>query len=169
MSLTEKWSKDDNMSLIERILRIDLTEQKIIKKKVPLEFFENYLGGRGIGAKILFNELKPRTDPLSPENVMIYSTGTLSGTFAPASAKLTIVSKSPETNFYCKTSVGGHFSPELKFAGYDCIVVSGASQEPVYINIMDDLVEIKDANVVWGRDVRETDRLLKRELKDKKN
>ena len=154
------------MSFTGRILRIDLTEQRVEKETLPRDFFENYLGGRGIGAKILFDELPPRIDPLSPENIIIFSTGTLGGTFAPASSRLTVTSKSPETNLYCKSTVGGHFSPELKFAGYDGIVVSGAAQKPVYLYIKDDLVEIRDASHLWGKDVRETDRILKQELKD---
>ncbi|MBA7570426.1 putative oxidoreductase YdhV [subsurface metagenome] len=154
------------MSFTGQILRIDLTEQKITKERLPKEFFANYLGGRGIGIKILFDELQPKTDPLSPENIMIFSTGTLGGTFAPASSRLTITSKSPETNFYCKTTVGGFFSPELKFAGYDAIVVTGAAPKPVYLYIKDDLVEIRDASHLWGKDVRETDRMLKQELED---
>ena len=154
------------MSFMGRILRINLTEQKIEKETLPGDFCANYLGGRGIGAKILFDELPPKIDPLSPENIIIFSTGTLGGTFAPASSRLTITSKSPETNFYCKTTVGGHFSPELKFAGYDGIVVSGAAQKPVYLYIKDDLIEIRDASHLWGKDVRETDKILKQELED---
>lgn len=154
------------MSFFGKILKINLTEQKIRKERLPKKFFETYLGGRGIGAKILLEEVDQNTDPLSPENVLIVSTGTLAGTFAPASARLTITSKSPETNIYCKSSVGGHFSPELKFAGYCAIVVSGASQKPVYINIKDDSVEIRDADHIWGKDIRETNKILKKELED---
>ncbi len=154
------------MSFMGRILRIDLTEQKVEKETLSRDFLENYLGGRGIGAKVLFDELPPKIAPLSPENIIIFATGTLGGTFAPASSRLTVTSKSPETNLYCKSTVGGHFSPELKFAGYDGIVVSGASPKPVYLYIKDDLVEIRDAGHLWGKDVRETDRILKQELED---
>ncbi len=156
------------MSLNKKIIKVDLTKKKINKERLPKKFFENYLGGRGMGAKILFEGVSETTEPLSPENIVIVSTGTLAGTFAPASARLTITSKSPETGIYCKSSVGGHFSPELKFAGYDGIVISGASENPVYLNIRDDLVEIKDATHLWGKDVRKTNAILKRELEDKK-
>jgi len=154
------------MSFKATILRVDLTKQKIEKQELPQKFVEDYLGGRGIGAKLLYDELPAGTNPLSPENMVVFSSSVLGGTFAPASARLTVSSKSPETNFYCKSNVGSHFSPELRFAGYDCIVVTGAADKPVYLYIKDDIVEIRDAGHLWGRDVRETDRILKEELGD---
>ena len=154
------------MSIMQKMLRIDLTEGKISREDLPVSIWEDYLGGRGIGAKILYDELPPKTDPLSPENILVFSTGPLGGTFAPASSRLNVTSKSPETNFYCKTTVGGHFAPELKLAGYDGIVISGASKKPVYLYIKNDNVEIRDASHLWGKDVRETDNFLKKALND---
>ncbi len=154
------------MSFNATILRVNLTEHKIEKQQLPQNLIEDYLGGRGIGIKILYDELPAGTKPFSPENIVVFSTGVLGGTFAPASARLTVTSKSPETNFYCKSNVGSHFSPELRFAGYDCILVTGASEKPVYLYIKDDTVEIRDAGHLWGKDVRETDRIMKEELED---
>ncbi len=154
------------MSFSGSILRVDLTTQRIEKPEVPQKLVENYLGGRGIGIKLLYDELPAGTNPLSPENMVVFSSSVLGGTFAPASARLTVTSKSPETNLYCKSNVGSHFSPELRFAGYDCIIVTGASDKPVYLYIKDDTVEIRDASHLWGSDVRETDRMLKEELGD---
>jgi len=150
------------------ILRVNLTNGVIEKQHIPQEIIEEYLGGRGLGIKLLYEELPAGVDPLSPENMMIFSTGVFGGTFAPASARLTVSSKSPETNCYCKSNVGSHFSPELRFAGYDCIVITGASKQPVYLNIKDDSVEIREATHIWGKDVRETDKILKQELKDER-
>ena len=97
------------MSFKATILRVDLTKQKIEKQELPQKFVEDYLGGRGIGAKLLYDELPAGTNPLSPENMVVFSSSVLGGTFAPASARLTVSSKSPETNFYCKSNVGSHF------------------------------------------------------------
>ena len=87
------------MSFNATILRVNLTEHKIEKQQLPKKLLEEYLGGRGIGIKILYDELPAGTEPLSPENIVVFSTGVLGGTFAPASARLTVTSKSPETNF----------------------------------------------------------------------
>ena len=154
------------MSFNAAILRVNLTEHKIEKQQLPQKLIEDYLGGRGLGIKILYDELPAGTKALSPENIVVFSTGVLGGTFAPASARLTVTSRSPETNFYCKSNVGSHFSPELRFAGYDCILVTGASDKPVYLYIKDHTVEIRDADHLWGKDVRETDKILKEELGD---
>jgi aldehyde:ferredoxin oxidoreductase len=154
------------MSFRATVLRVDLTEHKIEKQELSQKLLEDYLGGRGIGVKLLYDELPAGTNPLSPGNMVVFSSSVLGGTFAPASARMTVTSKSPETNLYCKSNVGSHFSPELRFAGYDYIVITGASDKPVYLCIRDDIVEIRDAGHLWGRDVRETDRLLKEELGD---
>jgi aldehyde:ferredoxin oxidoreductase len=158
----------DLMSITRRVLRVDLTRGSLQTEPLPLELYQHYLGGRGIGARILFDEVRADTDPLSPDNILIISAGALAGTFAPASARLTVTSKSPETGIYCKSSVGGHWSPELKFAGYDVVVIKGKAKAPVYLSIRDDKVEIVDASRLWGMDVRETNRALKEELDDER-
>jgi aldehyde:ferredoxin oxidoreductase len=149
-----------------KLLRVDLTHRKISVEETSRDLFENFLGGRGLNVKYLFDELSPHTDPYSPENVLIMSPGSLGGTFAPASSRLTVTSKSPETFRYGRTTAGGHFAPELKLAGYDAILIKGAADQPVYLYIHDDQVEIRDACHLWGQDVRETTLLLKKELQD---
>jgi aldehyde:ferredoxin oxidoreductase len=149
-----------------KMLRVDLTKKETSIEELSGDLFRDYLGGRGINVRYLLEELPQKVDPYGPENILLISAGSLSGTIAPASSRLTVSSKSPETLFYCKTTSGGHFAPELKLAGYDGIIVTGASDDPVYLYIKDDKVEIRDARHLWGQDVRETDRMLKEEIGD---
>jgi aldehyde:ferredoxin oxidoreductase len=149
-----------------KLIRVDLTHRDISIEETSRDLFENYLGGRGLNMKFLMEESSPHIDPFSPENVLILSAGALGGTLAPASSRLTVTSKSPETLLYGKTTSGGHFAPELKLAGYDAIIINGAADCPVYLWIHDDHIEIRDGSHLWGRDVRETDQVLKQELDD---
>jgi aldehyde:ferredoxin oxidoreductase len=105
-------------------------------------------------------------DPLGPENVLIWSPGTLSGTSAPSSGRTSVTCKGPATGLYLKVSVGGHLGAELKYAGYDYLVISGRASHPVYLWIDDDRVEIREAQHLWGKGTRETDDLIKAELDD---
>ncbi|MFC1803509.1 aldehyde ferredoxin oxidoreductase family protein [Thermoproteota archaeon] len=144
-----------------RLLQVDLSKGKIRVEDVPKSLIDAYIGGRSINARLLWDYLKPNTSPLGPNNVIIFGAGVLAGTSAPSCGRITITTKSPETNIYLKTSAGGYFSHEMKFAGYDHILIKGISQSPVYLWIEDDTVEIMDASNLWGKDVRETNRLLK--------
>jgi len=148
------------------ILYVDLTKGKVSKKTIPKKLFAEFLGARGVNAKLLWDLLKPGIDPLGPENVLIFGAGTLTGTNAPSSGRLTVTCKSPATNLYAKASAGGHWGAELKFAGYDNIVILGTSKKPTYIWIDDEHVELKDAEGIWGKNVRETDKIIKEELGD---
>jgi aldehyde:ferredoxin oxidoreductase len=121
------------------------------------------MGGRGFGAKILFDSLSPGTDALSPDNILILSTGPLTGTSAPGS-KLSIISKSPLTGGYGDSSVGGHIGPEIRYAGYDVLVLKGRSIKPVYLWIENERVEFRDASHLWGQGSLATQEHLKNEL-----
>jgi len=156
------------MAFRGQIVHIDLTTRTIEKHTLSPRLFEDYLGGRGIGARFLIDSVDPEVDPLSPQSVVLICAGTLTGTFAPGAARLTITAKSVETGIYCKSSVGGHFAPELKFAGYDALKITGASSKPVYISIQNESIQIRDAQHLWGKDVRLTNRILKAELEDAK-
>jgi len=150
------------------ILYVNLTDKKI--KKVPLDrsVMELYIGGRGIGAKLLYDLTKdtPRFDPLSPVNPLIVATGPFTGVFVPKGNKYAYITKSPLTGAYLDTFSGGHFGPELKYAGYDVIVITGASEKPVYLYINDDEVKILDASHLWGKPVNEVDEILKKDHND---
>jgi aldehyde:ferredoxin oxidoreductase len=149
-----------------KILQVDLSKRKIWTESVPEEWIHKFVGSRGVNAKILWDSVGPGIDPLGPENTLIFGTGTLSGTFAPTSGRTTITCKSPTTHLYLKTNVGGHWGTELKYAGYDYLVVRGAAKTPVYLWIDDGKVEIRDARHLWGKDVRETTSLLHEEIGD---
>ncbi len=149
------------------ILNIDLTKGVINKEPLTMDFAAKWLGGEGFGAKILWDEVGPEVkDALEPGNVIIYTTGPLTGTLAPSSGRLEIVTRSPLTNIFGDSNSGGHFAPEFKNAGYDAIVIKGKAQKPVYVWIDDEVVEIRDASRLWGKTVSETDRSIKDELGD---
>ncbi|MEM1589464.1 MAG: aldehyde ferredoxin oxidoreductase family protein [Candidatus Bathyarchaeia archaeon] len=151
-----------------KILHVDLTKGKIWIEKLNRKLAELFLGGRGINAKLLWDLIsKPGIDPLGPENVLIFGTGTLTGTTAPSSGRTTITCKGPITNLYLKTNMGGHWGAELKFAGYDHLVIHGRAKNPVYIAVQDERVEIRDARHLWGLNVREVTETLVDELDDK--
>ena len=149
-----------------KILYADLGNKKMRTRLIPKEWCAKFIGGRGINAKLLWDLIKPGTNPLSPENVLIFGAGALTGTNAPSSGRTTITCKGSITNLYSKATMGGHWGAKLKFAGYDHIIILGASEKPVYIWINDGDVEIKDASHLWGMDVRTVDKTLRRELKD---
>ena len=149
-----------------KILHVDLSAEKVWEEKLSPERVKKLLGGRGVNAALLFELTKPGIDPLGEENVLIFGTGALSGTFAPSSGRMTITAKGPATNLYLKSSVGGHFAPELKFAGYDYLVIRGKARCPVYLWIQGGNVTFCDAIHLWGKDVQETEELIQEELKE---
>lgn len=138
-----------------KILKIDLST-KSINIIETFQHGEKFLGGRGIAVKLLYDHLKPQTDALSPGNVLIFMTGPLTGTLSPSSGRIDVVAKSPETNLLGGSNAGGFFGPELKNAGFDGIVILGKSEAPVYIEINNDHVEIKDATDIFNKNVFET-------------
>ncbi|QGP93952.1 Aldehyde ferredoxin oxidoreductase, domains 2 & 3 [Neomoorella glycerini] len=148
------------------ILQVDLTAAKV--KTMPLDegLAEKFLGGNGFGSRFLWEMVPPEVDPLSPDNIFILATGPLGGTLIPNSGRVEAIAKSPLTNIYGDSNSGGFFGPELKFAGYDMIIFQGRASQPVYLYIEDDLVEIRDASHLWGKDTMETEAALKAEIHD---
>jgi aldehyde:ferredoxin oxidoreductase len=147
---------------IGKILRIDLTEERISTQTFSEETLRKYIGGSGLGAKILFDETSEKTDPLGPENLLIFMTGPLVGTKAPNFGRYQVVTKSPLTGAYGEGNSGGTWGTTLKKAGYDGVVVKGKANRPVYIWINNGEVEIRDASHLWGKDTYEMDGILKR-------
>jgi len=152
---------------IGEILRVDLTSGKVSIEEVNKNFAKKFIGGRGLGVKILYDELEPKIDPLSPENKLIFATGPVTGTRAPTSGRYCVVSKSPLTGTIFDSHSGGFWGPELKFAGYDGIIIEGGAKKPVYIWIADKQVEIRDASDIWGLDTHETTEKLVKETDPK--
>ncbi|GAV24933.1 aldehyde ferredoxin oxidoreductase [Carboxydothermus islandicus] len=151
-----------------KVLRVNLSTGEIKKEPLDLEVAKKFLGGRGLGSYFLANEIDPAVDPLSPENKIIFATGPLTGSSAPTSGRYMVVTKSPLTGAIACSNSGGFWGAELKFAGYDLIIVEGKAANPSYIYINDDTVEIRDAQNYWGKLVSETTELLQKEVGDPK-
>lgn len=145
----------------KQILRVNLTTGKITKEPLIMEWAQDYLGGRGLATKYLWEGMDPATDPLAPGNMLIFATGPLTGTMAATGGRFTVVTKGPLTNAIASSNSGGKFGAELKFAGYDMLIVEGRSEKPVYLLIVDDQVELKDASEYWGTTVWHTEETLK--------
>ena len=150
-----------------RVLRVDLSEREAWVEELDWELVANYVGGRGLAAKLLYDALGPGEDPLSPRNPLILATGPLTGTQAPACGRSVLAAKSPLTNTIFDSNSGGLIGPELKRAGFDVVVIVGESDEPVFIYITDEGAEIRPAKHLWGRTTSETIRALKSELSEK--
>jgi len=148
-----------------RILRVDLSTGEI-RTEPSWPYAKRFLGGRGVSQQILFNELSPNVSTLSPDNIITFGTGPLAGTIAPAACRLSIDSKNLLTPGIGSSSCGGNFAPELRFAGYDNIVVRGKAEAPVYLFIDDAHIEIRNASHIWGHTTWETDSLIKQEIGD---
>jgi len=145
------------MSYRWEILRVNLSTGIANKEPLNKNWAGKYFGGRGLGAKYLYEELKEGVNPLSPDNKIILATGPLTGTIVPCSGKLAIISKSPATGTIVDCSVGGTFASQLKFAGYDMLIIEGQAKTPIYIVINDDKVRIHSAEHLWGKGVIETE------------
>lgn len=145
------------------ILRVDLSAGKINKEPLPQEALRPLLGGKGLGAYILVKEQIPGTDPLSPENRLIFNVGPLTGTTAPTAGRLGSTTKSPATGTYSDAYCGGYFGQTLKYAGYDALVIQGAANEPVMLLIDDDRVEILPARHLWGKTIPQSYEQLKQD------
>jgi len=144
-----------------KVLRIDLTTKKISKEELEEKEARAFIGGAGLGIGILYNEVKQRTDPLSSENKLIFSLGPLVGSMAPCCHRMAVVAKSPLTNTVGMALSGGEFPAELKFAGYDAVIIEGAAEKPVYIWIHDDKTELRDATPFWGIQTQDTQLFIK--------
>jgi len=145
---------------VDKILFVDLTSRQILTAPLNQEWIEDYWGCWGLALRYYWDEVSPTVDPLSPENVLVLMTGALSGTLTPLSGRMCLVSKSPQSGTVFQSNVGGGISNELKFAGYDGIVVRGKASSPVYLKIEDDRVSLEDAGDLWGKGIFETDKLL---------
>jgi aldehyde:ferredoxin oxidoreductase len=158
--------KDDYYGYAGTILRVNLTTKEITKEPFPREWMKLHLGGEAVAARILYDEVSPEVPALSAENKVILSMGPIVGTLAPCSSRITITTKSPVTDMYSDSNSGGHWGPEMKYAGYDHLIIEGASKEPVYLWIDDDTVELRDARHLWGKNTWEADEMIKAEVGD---
>lgn len=146
------------------VLRVDLSTGRVTKEPLHERWARDYVGGRGLGARYLYDEMDPRADALSPANKLVFATGPLTGTNASCGARYMVVTKGPLTNCITTSNSGGHWGPELKFAGYDMLILEGASARPVYLSIHDEEVDLRPADRWWGKSVSETDDGIRAEL-----
>lgn len=149
-----------------RLLRVDLTSGKFGVEPIDPAWEENFLGGRGLAGALLYRELPPSVEPLSPENKLIMATGPLVGTPAPGSGRFAVTTKSPLTGIYLESICGGSFGPRFKACGFDVMIIEGQSDHPVYLSITEDRVEIRDASHLWGTKTLDCQELIRHELHD---
>jgi aldehyde:ferredoxin oxidoreductase len=149
-----------------KVLFVDLTRATIQEEKVPEQIYREFIGGNGLGIRMLYEKMKPKTDPLGPDSMLGFVVGALTGTPVPGSGRHMIVAKSPLTGTWAESNSGGAFGPELKTAGYDALFFSGISSQPVYLLIKDGKAELRDASHLWGKDAYETEDMLHQEIGD---
>jgi aldehyde:ferredoxin oxidoreductase len=158
-------TKGGNMSTTYnlKMLRVNLTDRTIKKEDLDEKLAKKFLGGRGLGTKILYDEGVATVEPLSPENKLIFINGPLTGANVPTGGRYMVVTKAPLNNMIASSNSGGVWGARLKYAGYDALIVEGKAEKPVYLVIDDEHVEIKDAVALWGKTSEETEEVLKEE------
>jgi aldehyde:ferredoxin oxidoreductase len=149
-----------------KILRINLTDKTSKEEKLPLEIAKDFIGGAGLGIKYLFDEVKPGTDPLGPDNKLIFAPGPFTGTSIPCASRMAVTGKSPLTGAVGVALTGGYFPAELKFAGWDAIIIEGKADKPTWISVKDGTVRFHDAAGIWGTMTFDCQQMIKDNLKD---
>ena len=148
---------------MDRILRLDLSRGEFREEQLEEAVLKKYFGGSGLATKILFEETTADTEPLSPENRLIFMTGPMTGTAVPTSSRYSVVARAPKTGIFGESNSSGFWGPELKQAGYDGLIFQGKAASPVYVWIDNGQVSIRDAGHLWGKDTFETDEIVRAE------
>jgi aldehyde:ferredoxin oxidoreductase len=149
-----------------KILRINLTQKTSKEEKLPPEVAKDFIGGAGFGIKYLYDEVRSGTDPLGPENKLIFVPGPFTGTTIPCASRMAVVGKSPLTGAVGMALTGGQFPAELKFAGWDVVIIEGKAEKPTYVSIKDSAVRFHDAQGVWGTMTGDCQQIIKDALRD---
>ena len=149
-----------------KTLRVDVSNRRAEILPTDMPMARLFLGGRGFNMKRLYDEVAPGIDPRSEQNKYFIGTGMFAGTHCAMGARINVSGKSPQTGIVGDSNAGTHFAADLKFAGYDQVIIEGKAEEPVYVFIDDDQVSFRDAKALWGRTVSETTRAIRQELKD---
>jgi aldehyde:ferredoxin oxidoreductase len=139
-----------------KLLRVNLTSGSLNSEEIPKQSLKDYVGGRGLGVKLLFDEVKPNIDPLGKNNKVIIATGPLTGTPMPTGCRYEVVTESPLTGTITGANAGGYFGPMLKRTGLDAIIIEGRAKSPVYLSIVNDKINLQDAAEIWGWDTHKT-------------
>ena len=145
---------------VGKILRVDLTSGKVSTEPLNTSLARKFIGARGLAEKILRDEIAPDIDPLSAENKLIFATGPLTGTLATSGSRYNVVTKGPLTGTVAASNSGGFFGPELKYAGYDLVIIEGKANKPMYLWIYNDKVKLRCAEHLWGKLTDEATDLL---------
>jgi len=156
------------MGYTGKILKVDLSAGKISEEKLNMNFAKIFLGGSGLACRILYDMINRDTNPLGPENPLIFMTGPLTGTPAPSCGRYVVCAKSPLTGIWGESNSGGKFGPMLKFSGFDGIIITGRSEKPVYLSIIDGNVELKSAEHLMGKTTFETQKIIAEEIGEKR-
>jgi aldehyde:ferredoxin oxidoreductase len=143
---------------------INLSKEKISIEKIPISLKKIYLGGRGLNSYYLYKMIKPGIDPLSPDNVLIFGTGFLTGTLVPNSSRFNVSAKSPESGILGDANCGGYFAAEMRYAGFDTIIILGKAKKPCYLYLNDGTIKIKDAKEYWGMDTTEVQQTIRKDI-----
>jgi aldehyde:ferredoxin oxidoreductase len=143
-----------------KLLRVDLTHQKVTVEDIDPKISKDYIGGRGVAIRYLYDEVDPMVDPLSPENKLIMATGPLTATPAPTGNRYMVITKSPLSGALTNSNSGGDFPTWMKRTGFDLFIFEGKSQKPVYLWVNEDQIEIRPADHLWGKDTHVTTDLL---------
>jgi aldehyde:ferredoxin oxidoreductase len=149
-----------------KILRVDLSREKAYTEEPPETIYRRYLGGGALAAYYLLRELKPGIDPLGPENKIVFAASVITGVPVPGISRLSIAAKSPLTGAWGESEAGGYFAPELKFAGFDVVIVEGQARNPLYLFVHDGEVEFRDATRLWGKVTGDVQRAIHEEIGD---
>jgi len=151
-----------------KLLVVDLSNGKIEDEPLNEDYVRRFIGGSGLACRYIYDMVDADTDPLGPENPLFFMAGPLTGTRAPSCGRFVICARSPLTDLWGEANSGGFFGPEMRFAGYDGIVVKGQSPEPVYLRVEDGRAELRSASHLWGKSTYETQALIREELGDEK-
>ncbi len=154
------------MSWAGKILRVNLTTGTVKSEPLNMKWAKDYLGSRGLATKYFTEEVDAKVDPLAAANKIIWATGPLTGTMASTGGRYTVVTKGPLTGAIACSNSGGYWGAELKMAGWDMIIFEGKSPKPVYLSVVDDVAELRDASHLWGKSVWETEATLKKDSQD---
>ena len=151
-----------------KILHVDLTNRSITIENPGKDFYRKYVGGSALGMYYLLKDTPPNADPLGPDNVMVFADSILTGVPIAGLSRITVTSKSPLTGLAGDSQSGGFFPAELKFTGFDAVVIKGKADSPVYLSIINGKAELRSAQKLWGKITKEVETLIKVELKDEK-
>jgi|MudIll2142460700_1097286.scaffolds.fasta_scaffold08546_4 aldehyde:ferredoxin oxidoreductase len=151
---------------VGQLLRVNLSRRAVSKEPLREDWARDFVGGVGLTARLFYEEVKPKIDPLGPENKLVFMTGPVNGTMIPAASRTSVCAKSPYTGSFFHSIVGGNLGPEIKFAGYDGVIIEGKAERPVYLWVDDDKVEIRKAEHLWGKDPFETQEMIRKEIGD---